>query len=440
MISRIMNLFSFSHRLFKKLVFVATVWGLLLIVFIVITVSLTRNLEMNGIVLSEFGLLNGKMHQVLIASQRGANNEDMAILGEQIKHSQAHIQHSLELCCKDLIRGEFAQSVAQLDRLLGLFTTTLARTDLMISHKKQLLLTQSGQLTQLILQYIQKIEYQNTQTIACLRIYRLGLVLLLISSTALGFLLLKFKVFQPLTMMANELIALKQKQKHYAVLEERNLIAQYLHDSVAQSLLFLNMQLQELTKNAVLMQDEYLKKRICLIQKGMQYCHEDIRELLSNFRTKVDYNNTQEMIEAVIDRLQKKINIPINLYIVSDQVHLYDKQKIQFIFILQETISNSSRHSGATEINVTIDDDEDFSMVVEDNGCGFDKSSYLEGAQGGGSHIGMAIMQERAVKMKAILNVSSQENKGTKIELILPALQRHIIEEYEKNDITSITE
>lgn len=209
------------------------------------------------------------------------------------------------------------------------------------------------------------------------------------------------------------------KQKQYAVLEERNLIAQHLHDSIAQSLSFLNIQFQLLMKQKEVLMTPEIGKNIQWIQEGIQYCYDDVRELLSNFRTRIAYDNFQQAIEVFISRYQKKINIPIHLYILSDELNLSDEQKIQVIFILQEALSNIAKHAQAKEITVLIDDDLDFTMTIEDDGCGFDSHEFLQPAPSFDSHIGLMIMQERAARIKATVEIQSVKSLGTKIQFVL---------------------
>ncbi|HLD08835.1 MAG TPA: type IV pili methyl-accepting chemotaxis transducer N-terminal domain-containing protein, partial [Methylophilaceae bacterium] len=73
--------------------------------------------------------------------------------------------------------------------------------------------------------------------------------------------------------------------KEMAVSEERNLLAQELHDSIAQSLAFLNIQVQllqeDLQKNLIV----DALKGLVQIREGVQECYDDVRELLVHFRT-----------------------------------------------------------------------------------------------------------------------------------------------------------
>ena len=79
---------------------------------------------------------------------------------------------------------------------------------------------------------------------------------------------------------------MEQERRLLAVLQERNLIAQGLHDSIAQALTFLNLQVQMLESAFASDQREQAEENIGFIKDGVQECYEDVRELLMNFRTK----------------------------------------------------------------------------------------------------------------------------------------------------------
>ena len=80
----------------------------------------------------------------------------------------------------------------------------------------------------------------------------------------------------------NQRLAARDRQ--FAVSEERNLMAQGLHDSIAQSLSFLNLQVQMLENALPADLNPQARENLAFIQAGVQECYEDVRELLLNFR------------------------------------------------------------------------------------------------------------------------------------------------------------
>ncbi|XDZ52172.1 ATP-binding protein [Neisseriaceae bacterium CLB008] len=224
--------------------------------------------------------------------------------------------------------------------------------------------------------------------------------------------------------IAKENARLASQQQQHAVLSERNLMAQKLHDSIAQSLSFLGIQFQILQKSPLLAQQLSLQANLTLIQNGIQHCYEDVRELLSNFRTRLSELSLTEAIEGVIERYQQRIGVPIETYVLSDELSLNAQQQIQVIFILQEALSNIGKHAQAQSISVLIEDDGAFKMSIVDDGLGFDRQKVAAQAEAQGHHIGLAIMQERADKIGAHIDIVSQPRCGTQIHFTIPASER----------------
>ncbi len=211
------------------------------------------------------------------------------------------------------------------------------------------------------------------------------------------------------------------KEKEFAVSQERNLLAQGLHDSIAQGLNFLNLQVQMLEDS--LNRDELAEIRDItpLLRAGIQESYEDVRELLLNFRTRLEDSNLESEMRNVVARFQRQTGVHSTINFVGNGAQLAPEQQLQVLFILQEALSNVRKHAQAGEVTVVIDNDRDFAMIVHDNGLGFDLAHV---AEKGDSHVGLKIMQERADRLAAQFRVESQVGEGTTISLYLKQEER----------------
>ena len=97
------------------------------------------------------------------------------------------------------------------------------------------------------------------------------------------------------------------------------------------------------------------------------------------------------------------------------------QQKLQVMFILQEALSNVRKHAEATEVEVRVENDEDFVATVTDNGSGIDEQLAQSRR---GSHVGLSIMEERAKKINARLEIGPTPGGGTWERVFLPAAER----------------
>lgn len=224
--------------------------------------------------------------------------------------------------------------------------------------------------------------------------------------------LIKILCNQLATTIENERLVLKEKQ--YAVLEERNIMAQGLHDSIAQSLSFMNMQFQMLNQAWKKNDQEKIEQHLVFLNTGLQQCYEDIRELLNNFRLKLAQESFHDVLISVIDRFKGQTNLPVTFHYHSTGADLTPQQQLQLIFILQEALSNIRKHAQASEITVHFKNNQnDTYLLIEDNGIGFD-TSMSKAHQG--HHIGLSIMQERIQQIGGHLTIHSVLQQGTRIE------------------------
>jgi signal transduction histidine kinase len=81
--------------------------------------------------------------------------------------------------------------------------------------------------------------------------------------------------------------------------------------------------------------------------------------------------------------------------------------------VVQETLQNVSRHSGARSATVTVrQTDESLMLMVEDDGCGFDP--------GRTRGLGLLGMEERVKQLGGRLEIQSLPGKGTVLRVTLP--------------------
>jgi signal transduction histidine kinase len=87
--------------------------------------------------------------------------------------------------------------------------------------------------------------------------------------------------------------------------------------------------------------------------------------------------------------------------------------------IVQEAATNAAKHASASNLEVTLSyEPEGTRLRIADDGCGFEPRKTAELSSG--DHFGLQIMQERAQRIGASLQIRSQTGAGTEINLFLP--------------------
>lgn len=215
---------------------------------------------------------------------------------------------------------------------------------------------------------------------------------------------------------------LSAQARQLAVVQERGLVAQGLHDSLAQGLNFLNLQLQMLDAAVKRGDNAEVTEILPLLRTGVDESYQDVRELLTNFRSKLGQGDLQAAVEGTVERFRRQTGIQTELrFGHGEGAPLPPEQQLQALFILQEALSNVRKHSEADRVQVVVGNDRDFTLLISDNGQGYDAADV---AARGDSHLGLHIMRERAARMRAVINIESQPGAGTRVALTLPGAER----------------
>jgi len=210
------------------------------------------------------------------------------------------------------------------------------------------------------------------------------------------------------------------RDKELAVSEERNLLAQELHDSIAQSLAFLNLQAQLLEDSVKRADIEETRDILSQIRAGIQESYDDVRELLVHFRTRIKHEDIELAIRNSLKRFETQTGIKTSYKVVGGGVPMSPVQQLQVLHILQEALSNVRKHSRASRVELEMLRDRDCVFRVRDNGRGFDLSALEEEAD---SHVGLRIMKERARRIGGDIQIDSRPGRGTELTLNLPAVE-----------------
>ena len=209
--------------------------------------------------------------------------------------------------------------------------------------------------------------------------------------------------------------------RELAVLEERNLVAQGLHDSIAQGLSFLNLQTQML-EDALRRDDrEALAESLGQIQAGVQESYDDVRELLTNFRASLAAEDLFSAVDAILERFRRQTGLRVEVQREGDGAPLSPDQQLQVLFILQESLSNVRKHARASRVVVRIEDERDLLLTVRDDGVGFDAQEVAQRPSG---HFGLSIMQERAQRAGAELAIGPAAPYSTQVTVRLAQRDR----------------
>jgi len=208
---------------------------------------------------------------------------------------------------------------------------------------------------------------------------------------------------------AIELDQKRTSENRLVIVEERAVIARELHDSLAQSLSYLKVQMSLLTrkmqKNVPQIQVE---ETIEDIKEGLNSAYLQLRELLTTFRLKLDDPAIKNSLQSTVIEFSAKCQYNIEFNYQLPQNYLSANQEIHLLQIVREALSNVHRHADATKAGVSIVlGDNKVKVQVWDNGTGLLNNVSEQG------HFGIGIMQERAKSLNTALHVENRTDQGT---------------------------
>ncbi len=216
--------------------------------------------------------------------------------------------------------------------------------------------------------------------------------------------------------LANEKAEDQEKRIQKIVSEERNRLARELHDSVSQQLFAASMMMSAINESKTT-RDEREAKQFKLVEEMIHQSQLEMRALLLHLRPVALKGKTlQEGIQELLVELVQKVPVTIETKIEDFQI---DKGVEDHLFrILQESVSNTLRHSKANQLEVLLIKRDTFIILrIVDDGIGFDVEQAKAGSYG------LQNMYERAVEIGGTMRIVSIKEKGTRIEVKVPMLE-----------------
>ncbi|MBL3658333.1 PAS domain-containing sensor histidine kinase [Fulvivirga sediminis] len=192
---------------------------------------------------------------------------------------------------------------------------------------------------------------------------------------------------------------------------ERSRIAKELHDGLGQMLNLIKMKLY---LNAKQFDDELIHLIDDTIQEATRMSENLVPAKLRDF-------DLATALNALIKQLNTIYDPKISFYSsVSNEI--VANKKINLYRIAQEAINNALKHSGATQISVSlIEDDNIIRLSIEDNGRGIENNNMEEeDLKTKTFHHGLANMKERTKIMNGFLIIESNKGLGTLVISEIP--------------------
>jgi signal transduction histidine kinase len=197
--------------------------------------------------------------------------------------------------------------------------------------------------------------------------------------------------------------------------DERRSLSRELHDQVGQQITALRVEIANLGRIAPGEKDTYtahLREAKGLAEQTMK----TVRDLAMGLRPSIlDDFGLGPAIEWQAREFSRRTGVPADVHIEGSLNGLTESDRTSLFRIVQEALTNITKHASASEIRITLTAGEQGVMLkVEDNGKGMDPQN----ARGRG--LGLVGIEERAREMGAAFSLLSQPGQGTAIQVSIP--------------------
>jgi len=203
------------------------------------------------------------------------------------------------------------------------------------------------------------------------------------------------------------------EERATAIAEERNRLARDIHDTLAQALALIVMQLQRAELGpAWASAREPLETVRQLAVEGLA----EARRSVSMLRPPVTPHGLEQAVREVADMIRGHYRGSLEVRLTGMSHPIERSVEEELFAIVREALTNSAKHSHASRIDVEVayPDQRSVRVAVTDDGIGFDPDQPRNG------RYGLVGMSERAERIGAALTLASEPGAGTEIVAVWP--------------------
>ena len=217
-----------------------------------------------------------------------------------------------------------------------------------------------------------------------------------------------FKSVSSLFAIAMSLQNDEENIRRMTLINERTVIARELHDSLAQALSYLKIQVTRLNRAIGTNNYEVMMDVSGELKHGLDSAYRQLRELLTTFRLKIDGKGLSDALAKTIEQYREQTSMQITLDYQIINIPLTPQEEIHLIQIIREACQNAINHSHGTQVVISLKPSEQgIELAIEDDGIGIGSNPEKL------NHYGMAIIQERGHQLKGQINILRRQEGGT---------------------------
>jgi signal transduction histidine kinase len=220
------------------------------------------------------------------------------------------------------------------------------------------------------------------------------------------------------TALAQENAQLYAQARLTATLSERNRIARELHDTIAQGLTALTMQL-DAAQRSFERDPQRARARLARAHELARATLADVRHSVwALAEPQIDAASLSEALAAQTAAFAERSGVAARYQHYGGPIVVPGETASQVVRIVQEALHNVEKHAAARSVEVgTCVEEDGLLLWIEDDGVGFDPGQRRRDERASG--FGLKGMQERARLAEGSLSLSSAPGAGTRVELLV---------------------
>jgi signal transduction histidine kinase len=206
---------------------------------------------------------------------------------------------------------------------------------------------------------------------------------------------------------------LYEHAQELAALQERQRLAQNLHDAVNQSLFSAGL-IADVLPRLWERDQEQARKSLDDLRRLTRAAQAEMRALLAELRpSAITDTDLGDLLHLLGNALAGRSNLPVNIT-VAEEIVLPSETQVAFYRICQEALNNIAKHAKASQVEIDLKQTGTaVELHIRDDGLGFDPEQNT--TQHG--HFGLSMMRERALATGTQLTIKSQPGHGTELVL-----------------------
>ncbi len=205
---------------------------------------------------------------------------------------------------------------------------------------------------------------------------------------------------------------LYEQAQTLAALQERQRLAQNLHDAVNQSLFSAGI-IAEVLPRLWERDPEDARRSLEDLRRLTRGALAEMRAMLAELRpTTLTDTELGDLLRLLGSAFTGRTNIPV-AETISGEGSLPAETQVAIYRICQEALNNIAKHAKASQVEIELRQDPGkLALHIRDNGCGF-----VTGEMPPSGHYGLEMMRERAEAVGAALTITSRPGRGTEVEI-----------------------